>query len=224
MKEYADLLRRRPGVRRAGARPSPRRSATSRSSSSSSARSPPRHPLEMTVAYHDACHLGHAQGVRAAAARAAARHPRPGAARDRRARAVLRLGRHLQHAQPRAGRASSATARPRNIARHRRAAAGHRQPRLPDAGRLRASSGPGTRWGWRTPSRCSTPRSAGCRSARPRRPTILHRPAPQLLTRPAMFDQFKTYSTRSATRSPSQRLCRGPPPARPCSCCSAGCA
>ena len=24
----------------------------------------PRHPLEMTVAYHDACHLGHAQGVR----------------------------------------------------------------------------------------------------------------------------------------------------------------
>jgi glycolate oxidase iron-sulfur subunit len=25
-----------------------------------------RHPLEMTVAYHDACHLGHAQGVRAA--------------------------------------------------------------------------------------------------------------------------------------------------------------
>jgi glycolate oxidase iron-sulfur subunit len=25
----------------------------------------PRHPLEITVAYHDACHLGHAQGVRA---------------------------------------------------------------------------------------------------------------------------------------------------------------
>ena len=25
----------------------------------------PRHPLEMTVAYHDACHLAHAQGVRA---------------------------------------------------------------------------------------------------------------------------------------------------------------
>jgi glycolate oxidase iron-sulfur subunit len=24
----------------------------------------PRHPLEITVAYHDACHLGHAQGVR----------------------------------------------------------------------------------------------------------------------------------------------------------------
>jgi glycolate oxidase iron-sulfur subunit len=25
----------------------------------------PRHPLEMTIAYHDACHLAHAQGVRA---------------------------------------------------------------------------------------------------------------------------------------------------------------
>jgi glycolate oxidase iron-sulfur subunit len=25
----------------------------------------PRHPLPMTVAYHDACHLGHAQGIRA---------------------------------------------------------------------------------------------------------------------------------------------------------------
>jgi glycolate oxidase iron-sulfur subunit len=25
----------------------------------------PRHPLPITVAYHDACHLGHAQGVRA---------------------------------------------------------------------------------------------------------------------------------------------------------------
>ncbi|HEX2299891.1 MAG TPA: heterodisulfide reductase-related iron-sulfur binding cluster, partial [Pseudonocardiaceae bacterium] len=24
----------------------------------------PRHPLELTVAYHDACHLGHAQGIR----------------------------------------------------------------------------------------------------------------------------------------------------------------
>ena len=25
----------------------------------------PRHPLPVTIAYHDACHLGHAQGVRA---------------------------------------------------------------------------------------------------------------------------------------------------------------
>jgi glycolate oxidase iron-sulfur subunit len=25
----------------------------------------PRHPLELTVAYHDACHLAHAQGIRA---------------------------------------------------------------------------------------------------------------------------------------------------------------
>jgi glycolate dehydrogenase iron-sulfur subunit len=25
----------------------------------------PRHPLPLSVAYHDACHLAHAQGVRA---------------------------------------------------------------------------------------------------------------------------------------------------------------
>ena len=36
-----------------------------------------RRPVELKVAYHDACHLAHAQGVRDAAARAAARHPRP---------------------------------------------------------------------------------------------------------------------------------------------------
>ena len=36
----------------------------------------PRHPLPMTVAYHDACHLAHAQGVRAQP-RAAAARPSP---------------------------------------------------------------------------------------------------------------------------------------------------
>ena len=56
---------RRPGVRRPGARRSPTGSATSPRSSTSSAPVAPRHPLELTVAYHDACHLGHAQGVRA---------------------------------------------------------------------------------------------------------------------------------------------------------------
>ena len=52
-----------------------------------------RKPIELRAAYHDACHLAHAQGVRAAAARAAARHPRPRAARARRVGALLRLGR-----------------------------------------------------------------------------------------------------------------------------------
>ena len=51
-----------------------------------------RHPLDVTVAYHDACHLGHAQGVRAPAAAAArrrspawscARSPRPSCAAAR---------------------------------------------------------------------------------------------------------------------------------------------
>ncbi len=63
----------------------------------------PRHPLPMSVAYHDACHLAHAQGVRGQPRQLLTRHPRPGAARDRRGRAVLRLGGHLQHPQPGAG-------------------------------------------------------------------------------------------------------------------------
>ena len=63
-----------------------------------------RHPLPLKVAYHDACHLAHAQQVRAAAARAAARDPRAGAGRAGRVGAVLRLGRHLQ---PHAARAAA---------------------------------------------------------------------------------------------------------------------
>ena len=39
----------------------------------------PRHPLKARVAYHDACHLAHGQGVRSAAAATVAGHPRPGA-------------------------------------------------------------------------------------------------------------------------------------------------
>ena len=70
-----------------------------------------RHPLPVTVAYHDACHLAHAQGVRAQPRAAAARHPRPRAARDRRPGDLLRLGRRLQPAQPARPPASSATAR-----------------------------------------------------------------------------------------------------------------
>ena len=82
------------GVRRAaapttrrtptGGRRSPPRCATSPRCSPSSGRSPTRHPLPVTVAYHDACHLAHAQGVRTQPRDAAARHPRARAARDRR--------------------------------------------------------------------------------------------------------------------------------------------
>jgi glycolate oxidase iron-sulfur subunit len=64
MKEYADLLSDDPGYaqRAAGF------SARVRDISEFLSELGPvaeRHPLEVSVAYHDACHLGHAQGVRA---------------------------------------------------------------------------------------------------------------------------------------------------------------
>ena len=63
MKEYERPARpaTRPGPR---GPPSCRpRSATSASSSPSSGRPRARHPLPVTVAYHDACHLAHAQRI-----------------------------------------------------------------------------------------------------------------------------------------------------------------
>ena len=95
----------------------------------------PRHPLELTIAYHDACHLAHAQGVRSQPRTLAQRHTGAAAEGDRRAGAVLRLRRHLQHHQPRAG----PRARRPQGGQHRgdrRAGAGDRQPGLPDAGHL----------------------------------------------------------------------------------------
>ena len=53
-----------------------------------------RHPLPVTVAYHDACHLSHAQGWQP---RKLLREiPGVGAARDHRRRYLLRLGGRLQ--------------------------------------------------------------------------------------------------------------------------------
>ena len=93
-----------------------------------------RKPIELRAAYHDACHLAHAQGVRAAAARAAARHPRPGAARARRVGAVLRLGRHLQPAPTRGG-GQARRAQGRQPARDRRGRDRRGQPGLRAADR-----------------------------------------------------------------------------------------
>jgi glycolate oxidase iron-sulfur subunit len=95
----------------------------------------PRHPLELTIAYHDACHLAHAQGVRS--------QPRtllnaiPGLQLKEIAESELCCGSawHLQHHQPRAG----PRARRPQGGQHRgdrRAGAGDRQPGLPDAGHL----------------------------------------------------------------------------------------
>ena len=75
----------------------------------------PRHPLPVTVAYHDACHLGARPGRPGPAAGAAARHPRPEAARDRRAGDLLRLGRHLERAEPGAGRRARRPQGRRNV-------------------------------------------------------------------------------------------------------------
>ena len=73
MKEYERLLADDPAVggTREGVHPPGSATSTSCSSSSAPPRAP-RHPLDLRVAYHDACHLAHAQGIRAAAARSAA--------------------------------------------------------------------------------------------------------------------------------------------------------
>ena len=77
MKDYGHLFRDDPLGERAAA--SPPRSATSRAAGR--ARAPARaHPVDLRVAYHDACHLAHAQGVRAQPRDAAADDPRPRAA------------------------------------------------------------------------------------------------------------------------------------------------
>jgi glycolate oxidase iron-sulfur subunit len=121
-----------------------------------------RHPLPVTIAYHDACHLGHAQGVRAQP-RALLRgipglelreiadpeiccgsagiwnvlNPEPAAELgDRKARTVLATGAEL---------------------------AGHRQPGLPHAGRRRRCAARRRDRAWRTPRRSWTPRSAAGR-------------------------------------------------------------
>ncbi len=93
-----------------------------------------RKPIELRAAYHDACHLAHAQGIRAAAARAAARHPGPRAARARRVGALLRLRRHLQPA-PARGRGQARRAQGREPARDRRGRDRRRQPGLRAADR-----------------------------------------------------------------------------------------
>ena len=56
-----------------------------------------RRPLELRVAYHDACHLRHAQGITAEPRDALAAIPGLVPARARRAGALLRQRRDLQH-------------------------------------------------------------------------------------------------------------------------------
>ena len=112
----------------------------------------PRHPLELTVAYHDACHLGHAQGVRAQPRRLL--EAIPGLELREIAEAELCCGSagiyNILNPEPARELGDRKAA---EHPRHRCPGAGDGQPRVPDAGHARPSSAPATRWPWRTPSR-----------------------------------------------------------------------
>ena len=155
---------RRPGVRRRGPPSSRPRSATSPSSWPSSGRWPTRHPLPVTIAYHDACHLSNAQGIRAQPRALLAGIPGLELKEIADARPVLRIGRHLQPAQPGARRPSWATARPRNVLATGAELLVTANPGclMQVAGGAAAAAAPASPSP--TPSRCSTPRCAGCPS------------------------------------------------------------
>ena len=96
----------------------------------------PRHPLEMTVAYHDACHLAHAQGVRAQPRRLL--EAIPGLELREIAEAELCCGSagiyNILNPEPARELGDRKAA---NIVATGAAGARHRQPGLPDAGDLR---------------------------------------------------------------------------------------
>ena len=98
------------------------------------------HPLELTVAYQDSCHLRHAQRLPAAWRPLLARIPGLARRRARRAGPLLRLGRHLQH-RPAGGGTRARRPQGRTRARDRRRRRRQREPRLPRAGRAGARPG-----------------------------------------------------------------------------------
>ena len=116
------------------------------------AASPPALSSPLAIAYHDACHLAHAQKVTAAPRRLLAAIEGVDAARARRGRALLRLGRHLQRRTAR-GRRRARRAQGPQPPGDRRRADRQRQHRLPHpaaepAGRARPPrSRPSTRAG-----------------------------------------------------------------------------
>ena len=93
-----------------------------------------RKPIELRAAYHDACHLAHAQKIRLQPRELLRGIPGPRAARARRVGALLRLGRHLQPA-PARGRRQARRAQGREPARDRRRRDRRRQPGLRAADR-----------------------------------------------------------------------------------------
>ena len=89
----------------------------------------PRHPLPMRAAYHDACHLRHAQAIYEQPRLLLAAIPGLEVCRDRRSQPLLRLCRHLQSSPSRTGQSAR---RPQSGKTPRRQIpSGHlRQPRL----------------------------------------------------------------------------------------------
>ena len=171
MKEYAELLADDPGwSERAAALAGKVRDLSEFLAELGPAA--PRHPLDITVAYHDACHLAHAQRITAQPRELAGRDTRAAPGGHRRRRHLLRLGRHLQPgpagARPRAGRAQGHGGRG-----HRGGPAGVRQPGLRDADHLGArgarhpdADGAHRRGARRVPPR---PRRAPCSAEPPAR-------------------------------------------------------
>ncbi|MEJ7715308.1 MAG: (Fe-S)-binding protein [Thermoleophilaceae bacterium] len=136
----------------------------------------PRRPLEMKVVYHDACHLAHAQGVRSQPRELLRAIPEPRAARARRGRDLLRLGRDLQPAQAR-GRRGAGPPQGGPPPRHGGRGDRRRQPRLLAADRGLRARGRGAAPGLppdgaarhvdrRETTRCQRPRLRGWRSGR----------------------------------------------------------
>ena len=174
-----------------------------------------RHPVDLDVAYHDACHLAHAQGVRAQPRALLRDDPRPRAARARRVGAVLRLGRRLQPAQPRAG-GRARPAQGAQPARHRRRGRRRRQPRLRAADRRPRRRCPSTtRWS------CSPPRSTGGSHdrRRPRPRPRRRRPHRRRARLPRRAARALRAAPARAARARARSAGRGSPPARRSTSC-----
>ena len=200
MKEYAALLADDPAYAeraKAFAEQGPRRLGDPRRARH---RSRPRHPLDMTIAYHDACHLAHAQGVRAQPRRLL--EAIPGLSLKEISEPELCCGSagiyNIVNPQPARELGDRKAA---NIVATGAAGARHRQPRLPDAGHLRdrALRPPDGDGAHHRGARRLDPGCSG-EHVRPPLPAPIHHPA-----RPPTTREHRCSSkirNPSATRSP----------------------
>ena len=116
IKDYDHLLREQPSWRERAAELGARARDVSELLAEHEPRAT-RGPVRKRVAYHDACHLAHAQGVRSQPRELLRAHPGAGARRAPGVGDLLRLGRHLQPRQAR-GRRRAGTAQGRQPAGH----------------------------------------------------------------------------------------------------------